>query len=174
MFFFVASIGFLVFSLWYANRLRIPSQPKKLNVLITGGTKGLGRALAKDHLRVGDDVLITGRNSNEIANTVSYFNSLKLKGLASGYCCDVSHYDDVVKLLAYANDLWGRSPDLFVANAGCSQSERANLIDTPHNEIEQVIRTNLIGNPNTPSFVLAPCSRCGCAVVALWLRWFDC
>ena len=54
---------------------------KEKNVLITGGTSGIGLAIAKRCLAEGANVLITGRNSSRLAKVHSEDNTGRLRAL---------------------------------------------------------------------------------------------
>lgn len=68
----------------YANaRLHVsPRQP--LNVVLTGGSKGLGKALARELLIEGDTVLITGRGEESLQSAVSQLKEELSSGIKVG------------------------------------------------------------------------------------------
>src|ERR1044071_10144621 len=78
--------------------------------LVTGGTKGIGRAIAESLVKAAANVTITARNEEEIGRTVS---ELKELGAAAGYVCDVRDYDDVKSIFANLEGL-----DLLINKAG--------------------------------------------------------
>ena len=67
------------------------------SAIVTGGTRGIGRAIAKALVSAGVKVAITARNEDDIANAVS---ELSRDGAASGYVCDVRDYDQVRSVFA--------------------------------------------------------------------------
>lgn len=58
--------------------------------------------------------------------------------------CDVSQIDDVQQLAAFAHQKLGRI-DIWVNNAGVSQIPKASLADTAAEQIQQIVRTNMLG-----------------------------
>src|ERR1044072_2348630 len=78
--------------------------------LVTGGTKGIGRAIAGSLIKAGARVVITARNEEEIDRKVS---ELKKLGAAAGYVCDIRNYNDVKSVFANLDAL-----DILINNAG--------------------------------------------------------
>jgi 3-oxoacyl-[acyl-carrier protein] reductase len=82
-------------------------------VLVTGGTRGIGRAVAETFAAEGADVAICSRNKTEVESTVA---ALQAKGVAAyGGAVDVS---DGAALKAWVGDMAGRlgGIDVVVAN----------------------------------------------------------
>ena len=79
--------------------------------LVTGASKGLGKACAKTLVEEGARVFICARNANETEQTAK---EIKVAGWAAA---DVSKADAVRKLVAEAVDKLG-GLDILIANAG--------------------------------------------------------
>lgn len=140
-----AAIGgwFAALSRWCTVRLwRCPHRP--LTVVITGGSKGLGKALAREFLLQGDSVVITGRQSAAVAETVSQLKSEAGEGTSIfGVVCDLC---DPISLQAAADEakaLLG-GVDVWLNNAGYSGSFKS-FQDLSEDQIRQVVMTNLAG-----------------------------
>ncbi len=84
--------------------------------LITGGSKGIGYAIAEALLREDWKVAITGRKAKDVDEAVTKLNAIK-KGNAIGLVADVRNFDQqketVEKLLRTFGQL-----DALIANAG--------------------------------------------------------
>ncbi len=84
--------------------------------LITGGSKGIGYAIAETLLREDWRVAVTGRKAKDVDEAVTKLNSIK-KGNAIGLVADVRNFDQqketVEKLLRTFGQL-----DALIANAG--------------------------------------------------------
>ncbi|WP_329538275.1 SDR family oxidoreductase (plasmid) [Streptomyces sp. NBC_01450] len=80
--------------------------------LVTGGSTGIGLAIASRFVAEGATVYLTGRRKTELDAAVE-----SLGGRAIGIQGDVSHLDDLDHLFAIIQDGSGRL-DVVVANAG--------------------------------------------------------
>src|ERR1044072_5036195 len=80
--------------------------------VVTGGTKGIGRAIAKSLVDAGANVAITARNRDEITKAVSQINR-RSRGMAKGYVCDVRDYNQVKSLFSEIGAI-----DILINNAG--------------------------------------------------------
>src|SRR5215207_9143219 len=105
--------------------------------LVTGGTKGIGRAIAESLVTAGARVAITARHENEIAQAVSQLNTMG-PGTATGHVCDVRDYDQVKSVLA---DLGG--VDILINNAGIGIFEPVE--STSVEDFRAVLETNVFG-----------------------------
>lgn len=113
---------------------------KNKKAIITGGSRGLGRATAIAFAKQGIDVGITGRNEDPLKATVA-----ELKGLgvnAEYEVFDVGNYEEVkagidnlIKKLS--------TVDILVNNAGIAAFGTLN--DMPVEEWSKIIQTNVMG-----------------------------
>lgn len=113
---------------------------KGLKAIITGGSKGLGKATAVALAKEGVDVAITGRNESTLKETVT---ELKALGVNATYAkFDVGNYDDVkTGIKSIISDF--SSVDILVNNAGIATFGSFN--DMPVSEWSQIIQTNVMG-----------------------------
>ncbi len=86
--------------------------------LVTGGSRGIGRAIAERLGRSGADVVIVARRPDVVEQTLA-----ELKGIAagnvSGYACDVSDPVAIDRVFAAVSEAT-RGIDILVNNAGSS------------------------------------------------------
>lgn len=72
------------------------------SVVITGGTRGVGLAMAKEFLSMGDSVVICGRDQERLDKALallrSKYPSVNGKENVFGIAADVSSYTDVMNL----------------------------------------------------------------------------
>lgn len=109
-------------------------------VIITGGSSGIGKALAEVFGKHGSSVLITGRNADDLAVAV---DDLKKQGiLASGFVADVSKEEDNEKMVAEALQTYGRI-DILINNAGITM--RALFEEVEMEVIRKVMDINFFG-----------------------------
>ncbi|KAK4761918.1 hypothetical protein SAY87_029802 [Trapa incisa] len=129
------------------------------NVVITGSTRGLGKALAREFLLSGDRVVIASRSPESVDSTVKELEENLQEGkLAAsgssrmalahakvvGIPCDVSQPDDVQKLAKFAVSEFG-SIDIWINNAGINKGFRP-LLQFTDEDINQIVSTNLVGS----------------------------
>ncbi len=92
------------------------------HVLVTGGSKGIGKAIAKEFLEEGARVSIAARNLNDLEKTKEELG----KGI-SIYQTDITNADEREKLMqSFVNE--HGSIDVLINNAGGSKG--ANITDT--------------------------------------------
>ncbi|MSP04746.1 MAG: SDR family oxidoreductase [Acetobacteraceae bacterium] len=88
--------------------------------LITGGSKGLGLAMAQRMSASGADVAILARRQDVIDEAVRLI-AQTAKGKVLGITCDVSRADDIARAFAVVSTGLGKV-DILVNNAGQSQA----------------------------------------------------
>ena len=84
--------------------------------LITGGGRGIGRAVALELSRLGHRVALTARNTEQLAETAAL-----LSGPVFTPPADITDDDAVGELFGAVEDEWG-PVDILVANAGAGTS----------------------------------------------------
>ncbi len=109
--------------------------------VVTGSTKGIGRAIAKALSREGMNVCISARNANEVEKAVSEIGDAG-EGGVTGAVCDVRDYDEVKALFEHAAQEFG-GVDILVNNAGIGIFGRID--ETSPEDFRAVLETNLFG-----------------------------
>jgi 3-oxoacyl-[acyl-carrier protein] reductase len=94
----------------------VESVLKGKKAIVTGGTRGIGRAIAKMLLQSGAEVLICARSEASVSAGVEALKA-ETGGTVFGEKCDVANAQDVAKFFARADDVLGRL-DILVNNAG--------------------------------------------------------
>lgn len=108
--------------------------------VVTGGSKGIGRAVAESLLRSGANVFICARNKQEIKQTIEELSSL---GEISGEVCDVRSEDAVRATLDACERIFG-GVDILVNNAGIGIMGKT-VEEMSGEEFRQTLETNLFG-----------------------------
>lgn len=111
------------------------------SAIVTGGTKGIGRAIVEALLREGVDVCIGARNDGEIENTVATLTSVGTARVA-GAVCNVREHEEVKALVAHAVSEFG-GLDILVNNAGIGIFGKVE--ETSPEDFRAVLETNLFG-----------------------------
>jgi NAD(P)-dependent dehydrogenase (short-subunit alcohol dehydrogenase family) len=109
--------------------------------VVTGGTKGIGRAIAEALVRAGVNVYISARRANEINLAVSELMKIG-GGRAFGAVCDVRSFEHVKSLFARVMSEFG-GIDILVNNAGIGIF--TTVEDTTPEDFQAVLETNLFG-----------------------------
>jgi len=84
--------------------------------IVTGATRGIGRAIAKMLLKEGAEVAICSRTATDVSTTVSEL-STETGGRISGTACNVREENDIRKFFEFADDRLS-SLDILINNAG--------------------------------------------------------
>jgi len=111
---------------------------KGKTALITGGTKGIGFAIADTMARAGANVFICARNREEVEAAVQ-----KLGENAAGKLCDVRVEEQVKATMESCRRRFG-GVDILVNNAGMGIFGKT-VEETSGDEFRQTLETNLFG-----------------------------
>ena len=90
--------------------------------LITGGSVGIGLAVAKAFLAEKAGVIICARDEDRLNNVVAELKAANPGATVHGKKCDVSKPEDIDKLLEYVKGLGGA--DILINNAGTGSEEK--------------------------------------------------
>eukprot|EP00191_Tetraselmis_sp_GSL018_P001903 CAMPEP_0177610470 /NCGR_PEP_ID=MMETSP0419_2-20121207/19798_1 /TAXON_ID=582737 /ORGANISM="Tetraselmis sp., Strain GSL018" /LENGTH=398 /DNA_ID=CAMNT_0019105781 /DNA_START=210 /DNA_END=1406 /DNA_ORIENTATION=- len=118
--------------------------PLKLKVVITGGSRGLGLALAAKFLALGDEVVISSRSGEACAEATANLEKQHPGCRVHSRACDVRNPSEVENLAKFAIASMGRC-DVWVNNAGMSQNIKGRIFETDPQEIRDIVDTNLLG-----------------------------
>jgi len=105
--------------------------------VVTGGTRGIGYAIAEALVSAGANVAITGRIEAEIENAISRLDHIG-PGTISGYACDVRDYNKVKLLFAGFGVV-----DILINNAGIGIF--APVESMSPEDFRAVLETNVFG-----------------------------
>lgn len=113
---------------------------KGKKAIITGGSRGLGKATAIAFAKEGIDVAITGRNEKNLQETVA---ELKALGVNATYALfNVGNYEEVQIGIKSIIAAFG-SVDILVNNAGIAAF--GSLNDMKVDQWSEIIQTNVMG-----------------------------
>ena len=110
-------------------------------ILVTGGTRGIGRAIAKKLLAEGAAVAICGRRQQEVDTAVREIEAER-GGKVRGKAADVTKHEQVEDLFRFVDEHFG-GLDVLVNNAGAGLFRP--LRDLTPEEWRTTIETNLSG-----------------------------
>jgi NAD(P)-dependent dehydrogenase (short-subunit alcohol dehydrogenase family) len=109
--------------------------------LVTGATRGIGRAIAESLVTAGAGVAITARNDDELGTAVADLKKLAA-GTIAGYVCDVRDYEQVKSVVAEVAKEFG-GLDILINNAGVGIF--ASVESMSVEDFRAVLETNVFG-----------------------------
>ena len=111
------------------------------SAIVTGGSKGLGAAMAAGLASAGADVLLVSRNQNEVDDTARQI-AADHGQKAIGFQADITHPDEVDLMVEKAVDEFG-GVDILVNNAGVNI--RGPIDELTYDEFLKVQDVNVNG-----------------------------
>jgi NAD(P)-dependent dehydrogenase (short-subunit alcohol dehydrogenase family) len=114
------------------------SELNGLGAIITGGTRGIGKAIAQTLLERGCHVLIMGQSNATVDDTLEEIDHENLYGFAG----DVSDEEAVAEMFAYATEVLN-TVDILVNNAGIAIG--GPTAEMPLETFQKVLDINLTG-----------------------------
>ncbi len=111
------------------------------NVVITGSTRGLGLEMAKEFLKAGCNVTISGSRQNSFDREKE-----QVKGFENQFIfvpCNVTNISELKNLWTKSVEKWG-SVDIWINNAGQNVPHEF-MWDTEERYIDAVVDTNIKG-----------------------------
>lgn len=113
------------------------------SILITGGSSGIGLALARELAAPGISITITGRDSQRLQNAREAISNTGAE--VEALEIDVADADAMRDLIISVDE---RAPiDLVVANAGISGG--GDTSEPAHDQVRRIISVNVLGVMNT-------------------------
>jgi len=110
-----------------------------MNIVITGGSKGMGKALAMKFAVPGNSILINARNEQELKDTADEINN-NSKATAQYFAADISQKssaEDFANWLITQNAI----PDILINNAG--QFIPGSIYNEKEGTLEKMMEVNL-------------------------------
>ena len=111
------------------------------NIVITGSTRGIGFAMAKEFLKAGCNVTLSGRGEKLAEEKQNELSKYKEKYIYVK--CDVQNKPDIENLWQMSAEKWG-TVDVWINNAG-QNAPHAYSYETDTCYVDNVITTNIIG-----------------------------
>ncbi|MEF8780033.1 MAG: SDR family oxidoreductase [Haloferacaceae archaeon] len=117
-----------------------------LTIVVTGGTRGIGNAVARAFVERGDHVVVCSRDSEAVSETVSKLS--ELEGSASGLRADVRDEFEVERLMEHAaREGESAGIGVLIANAGVVHGTPGEIpLDSEsYTSFDDTLRTNVRG-----------------------------
>jgi len=129
----------------YRRVTRPPFRPAGKLCLITGGSTGLGKALAVSMAASGADVVIVARRESELAIAVKEIESKKKNDsqIIASVSADVTSKTDIIRIFDETRAKMNRDPDYVFACAGASFPKM--FLDHTMEDFEFLSNLNYLG-----------------------------
>lgn len=111
------------------------------NIVITGSTRGIGLAMAKEFLKAGCNITLSGRGKTLSQSVKEELNPYK--DCYIYISCNVQHKSDLQMLWDSSKQKWGKI-DVWINNAG-QNAPNEFLYETEKSYVENIISTNITG-----------------------------
>lgn len=111
-----------------------------MNIIITGATKGIGRALAIKFAQEGFNLAVCARTADALSELKATLSTLNPKIQVHAFACDVSNKTELDAFGNFCNATFSNI-DILVNNAGVFRP--GNLMDEPDDVLPLLINTNL-------------------------------
>lgn len=108
--------------------------------LVTGGTYGIGFAIASALAKAGAKIAFNDRNQEKLDEGIANYKKLGID--AKGYICDVTHEDEVIRMVEDIKNELG-TVDILVNNAGIIK--RIPMTEMAATDFRQVVDIDLVG-----------------------------
>ena len=111
-------------------------------VVITGGSSGIGLAVAKEFAREGAELLLIARNKEKLAGAKSMLEKIST-ATVSILSADVSNKEEIINAINEVGNKYGRI-DVLINCAGIITCGR--FADQPVDDLEKCIQVNYLGS----------------------------
>ncbi len=115
---------------------------KNKNVLITGGSRGIGAGIAHVMAVCGANVIINYMSHKESAEKLACLLEKEYKVKAAAFGADISKQEEVENMFSFVDKSFG-SIDILINNAGCESVNHAIFLEL--DEWDRIFNINLKG-----------------------------
>ncbi len=110
--------------------------------VITGGSKGIGKAIASDLVKAACHVVISARNPQELENAARELSGLRTAEVLP-VVSDIKKIADVELLVLKTQEKFGTPADILINNAGIGRF--AEVVHMEEKDFRDTLETNLFG-----------------------------
>jgi len=132
-----------------SDSLETPSGLAEKVVVITGGSRGIGFAAAKELGALGATVILLGQSPENLKSAVS--DLIEIGVDADSICVDVSDYEQVAEKISQHS--LAPQADILINSAGVMSEKMAKTLRTSSQEWQRVMGINLDGTFNLISAI---------------------
>jgi NAD(P)-dependent dehydrogenase (short-subunit alcohol dehydrogenase family) len=132
-----------------SDSLETPSGLAEKVVVITGGSRGIGLAAAKELGALGATVILIGQSPENLKSAVS--DLIEIGVDADSICVDASDYEQVAEKISQHS--LAPQADILINSAGVMSEKMAKTLRTSSQEWQRVMGINLDGTFNLISAI---------------------
>ena len=122
-----------------------------MNIVITGASKGLGKAFALEFAKDATQLVLCARNKEELEQLSTEINKLNPNCIVNFRIVDVSIKKQIIDFGNFCNDLG--DTDILINNAGTFLP--GSIYEEDENQLEKMINTNLYSAYHLTKTILA-------------------
>ncbi|MDE3212302.1 MAG: SDR family oxidoreductase [Bacteroidota bacterium] len=111
-----------------------------MNIVITGGSKGMGKAIAEKFAVEGHDIFLVARGAQGLEQAAQQIGAVAGRTEIRWFAADLSEKESAIRVSQWLKGLH-RVPDVLVNNAGLFVP--GNIHDEAEGTLEKMISTNL-------------------------------
>lgn len=111
------------------------------NIIVTGGSEGIGKSIVDELLSLGAKVLTCGRNEDKLSLSLNEWEGNGFKDQVFVVTADVSTPEGRLELISRCNEIFGDELHCLVNNVGSNIRKKA--IDYSVDDYEKIMKTNL-------------------------------
>ena len=112
-------------------------QLKNKVALVTGSTKGIGRAIAESLAKEGAEVIINGRSKKSVEDALCEIKKNNDNANISGVACDFSKPEEITKLITFCGKI-----DILVNNVGIFEPK--DFLEIPDEDWQRFYDINVM------------------------------
>jgi len=128
-------------------------------ILITGGTSGIGWALAEEFVHLGNEVIICGRREDRLKEAKSKWPSIHYM------VCDIAIKEEREKLFHWVNANFPKL-NILINNAGIQRAVNLAEGDKQYNDWHDELETNITGPIHLSTLFIPELAKQKDAVIA--------
>lgn len=110
-----------------------------MNIIVTGASKGIGKAIAARFASEGNTLLLCSRGQKSLYDTVNELQTAYPNSVIKGMSCDMANQQEVIAFAEWC--IKQGTPSILVNNAG--QFLPGSIHEEAEGILEQMIQTNL-------------------------------
>ncbi|MBE8726431.1 SDR family oxidoreductase [Flavobacterium hungaricum] len=110
-------------------------------IVITGGTTGIGKAIADLLVSLGGRVLIFGRDENDFNNAMDDIKEKSKKGEIYGVTADITKKEDIAMIWEKVDSILG-GIDILINNAALPAG---GIMEGEYEDWKYILETNILG-----------------------------